>query len=71
MFKLQVYAGYRLRTFLIGCDYDSLEDLYVQDHQYQKKMNAFTQINIKQLKILNAYLQKNKSENKDEIKNDK
>jgi hypothetical protein len=34
-------------------------------------MNAFTQINIKQLKILNAYLQKNKSENKDEIKNDK
>ncbi len=54
---LQVYAGYRIRTYIIGVAYDSEEDLY-EDHPQQKSIDKFTKKNIKSLNILKKYLEK-------------
>ena len=60
--NFQIYAGYKLRTYLIGYPYNSneLEDDDDQDEdvKFQKKMMKLSLIELKQKFILNKYLRR-------------
>ena len=60
IFNFQVYAGYKLRTYLIGYPYNSNEleneDDEEEDVKFQKKMMKLSLIELKQKLILNKYL---------------